>query len=54
MMRRTEAAIQSIAEIIGQFDLVAIVELRNSQDARWWQTPRQAAIPRQPGWQRKE
>lgn len=29
-VRRTEAAIHYIAEIIGQFDLVAIVELRNN------------------------
>ena len=29
-VRRTEAAIHYIAEIIGQFNLVAIVELRNN------------------------
>ena len=28
-VRRTEAAIHLIAEILGQFDLVALVELRN-------------------------
>ena len=27
--RRTEAAVHSIAEILGQFDLVALVELRD-------------------------